>query len=185
MAIDVGTGDGRAVLALAAQDPEVLAISLDANASAMAETSRRAARPLQRGGLPNALFAVATAEQPPAELRGLATTVTVTLPWGSLLRGCHGLDQAVAAGIRSLVAVGGGLELVLAPDARDHLPGVPTEVPDVIAAARETFEALGLAFVDGRVASEVEIRGTRSSWARRLVRDGGARQVVLVRFASP
>ena len=62
MAIDLGTGDGRRVLALAVARPDTLASGLDANAAAMAEASRRAAR---KDALPNALFAVAAAEHPP------------------------------------------------------------------------------------------------------------------------
>ena len=62
MAIDLGTGDGRAVLAAAAAQPDTLVIGLDANAAGLAEASRRAARRL---ALPNALFAVAAAEHPP------------------------------------------------------------------------------------------------------------------------
>ena len=62
MTLDLGTGDGRHVLATAAKRPDTLVIGVDANAAAMAEASRRAAR---RGALPNALFAVAAAEHPP------------------------------------------------------------------------------------------------------------------------
>jgi tRNA G46 methylase TrmB len=50
------------VLNLAAARPETLVIGLDANASAMAEASRKAYR---RGAVPNALFVVAAAEHPP------------------------------------------------------------------------------------------------------------------------
>jgi 16S rRNA (adenine(1408)-N(1))-methyltransferase len=60
--LDLGTGDGRYVLAAAAARPDMLVIGLDANAAGMAESSRRAAR---RGARPNALFAVAAAEHPP------------------------------------------------------------------------------------------------------------------------
>jgi 16S rRNA (adenine(1408)-N(1))-methyltransferase len=60
--LDLGTGDGRYVLAAAAARPDTLVIGVDANAAAMAEASRRAAR---RDALPNALFAVAAAEHPP------------------------------------------------------------------------------------------------------------------------
>jgi 16S rRNA (adenine(1408)-N(1))-methyltransferase len=62
VAIDLGTGDGRHVLAAAAARPETLVVGVDANAAGMVEASRRAAR---RGALPNALFAVAAAEHPP------------------------------------------------------------------------------------------------------------------------
>jgi 16S rRNA (adenine(1408)-N(1))-methyltransferase len=62
VAIDLGTGDGRNVLALAAAHPDTLVIGVDANGAGMAEASRKAAR---KGALPNALFAVAAAEHPP------------------------------------------------------------------------------------------------------------------------
>ena len=62
MALDLGTGDGRHVLAAASQAPDTLVIGIDANAAAMTESSRRAAR---RDAVPNALFAVAAAEHPP------------------------------------------------------------------------------------------------------------------------
>ena len=62
MAIDLGTGDGRHVLAAAAARRDTLVVGIDANAAGMAEASRRAAR---RGALPNALFAAAAAEHPP------------------------------------------------------------------------------------------------------------------------
>ena len=95
--IDLGTGDGRFVLAAAAADPDTLVIGIDASAGAMAEASRRAARPARRGGLPNALFVVAAAEALPPELDGVADVVTIQLPWGSLLRGALALDEDVAA----------------------------------------------------------------------------------------
>jgi methylase of polypeptide subunit release factors len=62
VAIDLGTGDGRSVLAAAAARPDALVIGVDASAEAMATASRRATR---RSALPNALFAVAAAEHPP------------------------------------------------------------------------------------------------------------------------
>jgi 16S rRNA (adenine(1408)-N(1))-methyltransferase len=60
--VDLGTGDGRHVLAAARRDPATLAIGIDANADVMAEASRRAAR---KDALPNALFLVAQAQHPP------------------------------------------------------------------------------------------------------------------------
>ncbi|MBI2762447.1 MAG: hypothetical protein HYX54_01635 [Chloroflexi bacterium] len=151
----------------------------------MVDSSRRAARPVRKGGLANVLFAVAAAERVPAELRELGDLVTMTFPWGSLLRGCVGWDPAVAAGIRSLVVRGGRLELILAPAERDRLPGVPTEPDAVVEACRATFEGLGLAFREGRPASDAELRDSASSWARRLIREGRDRRAVRVQFESP
>jgi 16S rRNA (adenine(1408)-N(1))-methyltransferase len=166
--IDVGTGDGRAVLAAAAREPATLVLGMDANAAGMAEASRRASRRPARGGLPNAGFVVAAAESLPAELAGLACRVTVAFPWGSLLRGCVGLDAAVSAGLAGLVAPGGQLELLLAPAERDGLEAVPTSVDGLGAAAARTFAPLGFGMVPARTATPQELRASGSTWARRL-----------------
>jgi 16S rRNA (adenine(1408)-N(1))-methyltransferase len=188
--IDVGTGDGRAVLATAAAAPATLVLGLDADAASMAESSRRAAGPARRGGLPNAMFLRAAAETPPALLAGIAARVTVRLPWGSLLRGCLGADPVVAAGLAALLAPGGELELLLAPVDRDRLGGLPTAAAAIIAAAATAFAPHGLAVVEAREATADEIRVSHSTWARRLLagnRHGTAavdRAVVLVRLRS-
>jgi hypothetical protein len=172
--IDVGTGDGRAVLAAAA-DPRTLAIGLDANAAAMAEVSGRAARPLRKGGAPNVAFLLAAAEAPPTELAGIASLVTVRFPWGSLLRGCVGANAVVAAGVATLVAPAGSLELLLAASAKDRLDGLPTEPTSVVDAAAGAFAEFGLELVEGRLATRAEVRASGSTWARRL---GTARAAV-------
>jgi 16S rRNA (adenine(1408)-N(1))-methyltransferase len=166
--IDVGTGDGRAVLAAAARDPRTLVLGLDAVAAAMAESSRRAARPAPKGGLPNAAFVMAAAEEPPAVLCGVADLVTVRFPWGSLLRGSVGRDAAVAAGLAGLVRPGGTLELLLAPSARDGLEGVPLDRAALADAAAAAFAPFGFRLVLARPATDDEILGSGSSWARRL-----------------
>lgn len=182
MTIDVGVGDGRAVLATAATEPKSLVIGLDADAASMAESSRRAAR----GRATNALFVVAAAEAIPAELCGLAERVTVRFPWGSLLRGCLGLDSGVAAGVASLVAPDGELELLLAPNQRDRLAGVPTEPGEVVRAAAAAFAGFGFTLVAGRRASALELAASRSTWAKRLLAGGSSadRTVTLVRLRS-
>ncbi|HET9436168.1 MAG TPA: class I SAM-dependent methyltransferase [Candidatus Limnocylindrales bacterium] len=174
MTIDAGTGDGRAVLAAAAREPGTLVIGLDADAPSMAEVSRRAARPPRKGGVTNALFVVAAAERIPAELHGLAATVTVRFPWASLLRGCLGLEPAAAAGLAAMLAPGGELALLLAPAERDRLAGLPVERPAIVAAARSAFEPLGLELIEGRRASDLEVRASGSTWAKRLLGRNGA-----------
>ena len=185
MPIDVGTGDGRAVLDTAARESAVLVLGLDASAAAMAEASRRAAGPIRKGGRPNARFIVAAAEALPEVLCGAAAHVTVRFPWGSLLRGVVGRDDAVACGVAGLVAVGGTLELLLAPSDRDGLVGVPVEPAGVVAAAARTFRPLGFAVEMARAATDEEIRASGSTWARRLLATRSAdRRVMLVRLTK-
>ena len=164
----MGTGAGRAVLAAAAREPTTLALGIDASAAAMAEASRRAAGPTRKGGLENVRFVLAAAETLPGDLAGRAALVTVLFPWGSLLRGCLGLDDVVAGGLAGLVARGGVLEMLLAPDERARLNGVPTTESGILAAATRAFAPHGLDVLLARTATPAEIAATGSSWARRL-----------------
>ena len=189
MTIDVGTGDGRAVLDAAAREPATLVLGIDASAAGMVEASRRAAGPARKGGRPNARFILAAAETPPRALAGAADLVTVRFPWGSLLRGCVGLDASVAEGIASLVATAGKLELLLAPSSRDGLEGVPTDSQGLVGAARCAFEPHGLDLEVGRLATSVEVAASGSAWAKRLASGrgngnggGSDRATTLVRF---
>ena len=166
--IDLGTGDGRYVLAAAAADPTRLVIGVDANADAMAEPSRRAARPAARGGLPNAMFVVAAAEAPPPELAGVADSVVIQLPWGSLLRGALALDEAAAAGIASLVAPAGRVEVLLAPADRDRLDPEVDVRRRLANGLADDWRRAGLELCEARPATDAEIAAARSTWARRL-----------------
>jgi 16S rRNA (adenine(1408)-N(1))-methyltransferase len=171
--VDLGTGDGRFVLATAASNPDRLVVGLDPVASAMAEASRRAALPARRGGLPNAMFVVAAAEALPAELAGIAARVTINLPWGSLLRAALALEPAGAAGIAGLLAPGGVVEVLLAPAARDGLEpalDVRRRLADGLGADWASF---GLELLEAGPATAVDLEATRSTWARRLALRAG------------
>ena len=167
--IDLGTGDGRAVVARARRDPRALVIGIDASVAAMAESSLRAARSARKGGLPNALFLAAAAEALPAELRARADELTIHFPWGSLLRATLATPEAAtgAAGIAALLAPAGQVTALVSVDARDRL-GLPplcaTDAPEL--AARWATHGLVLTWF--APAGQTEIKATGSSWARRL-----------------
>jgi 16S rRNA (adenine(1408)-N(1))-methyltransferase len=166
---DIGTGDGRFVLATAAEDPTRLVIGIDPVADALVDASRRAAAPARKGGLPNALFVAAAAEALPPALRGVAQRVTVNLPWGSLLRGALALDEAAAAGIASLVAPGGSAELLLAPAGRDRLTAdVSVERRLAGGCLADAWLRHGLCLTDARPATPAELATTATTWAKRL-----------------
>ena len=166
--MDLGTGDGRAAAAIAEAEPGTLVVGVDADAASMADTSRRAARPAGRGGLPNLLFVAAAAESPPSELIGLADEVRVHFPWASLLRGLLGRDPRVAAGIAALAAPGGRVTALVSVAPRDGVDGLVRLDASAFDDVAERLEPSGLVLVDARPASTEEVRGTRSTWGRRL-----------------
>jgi 16S rRNA (adenine(1408)-N(1))-methyltransferase len=175
VAIDLGTGDGRAVLARAMAEPRTLALGMDANAASMIESSRRAAKPGHKGGRPNAVFVVAAAEAPPPELTAIADEITITLPWGSLLAGVLGRDDRVAAGVAALLAPGGLVRSIVSTascDGRD-LPVLDERLSAVIA---DAWTGHGLTLAGFRPATAAELAGTHSTWARRLGLGSGTRE---------
>ena len=180
--VDLGTGDGRAVLATVADRPGSLVIGIDANAAAMAESSRRAARSVRNGAGPDALFVVAAAEALPPELAGLADEVRILFPWGSLLRGVLGLDERVVAGIAGLLADGGSLEVLLSITPRDGLDGLGSLDSAAVERVAAAFGRHGVEFVEVCPVTAAEVRATRSTWARRLLAGGSDRPVWRLRF---
>jgi 16S rRNA (adenine(1408)-N(1))-methyltransferase len=109
----------------------------------------------------------------------LADSLTVHFPWGSLLRGVLGRDDAVLAGIAELLAPGATVTVLLSATPRDGVPAVPR--PDELAAG---YARHGLALIEARAATPAEIAASRSSWAKRL-RAGTARPVTVLRVHEP
>ena len=141
MVVDLGTGDGRAVLARARAEPRALIVGVDAAAASMAESSRRAAR----RGPANAIFLAAGVETLAGTVLACrADLVTVTFPWGSLLRGVLGLDDAALAGVAALVAPGGRIEVLASVIPSDGIEGIATLDATCEPEIRRAWAAAGL-----------------------------------------
>jgi 16S rRNA (adenine(1408)-N(1))-methyltransferase len=164
--VDLGTGDGRAVLARAAAEPRALVIGIDANAASMAEASRRASRGRMR--VANACFIAASVEALPGPLASVASLVTVTMPWGSLLRGVLGMDRRALRGVASIVAPAGRVEVLVSVDRSDHVDGFETMDGGAEAGIAAAWRSVGFDLLSMRLANRDDLAATRSSWARRL-----------------
>jgi 16S rRNA (adenine(1408)-N(1))-methyltransferase len=173
--VDLGTGDGRAVLRAARAEPDRLAIGIDADAGSMRASARRAER---RDAFPNTLFVVSSVEFLPDDLDALADRVTVSFPWGSLLRGLAETQGHVLAAIERICVPEASIEVVWSVIPRDGTPRVdPGEVA-------EAFRRSGFGVRELREATLAEIEATHSSWAKRL-RAGHARPAHILRALAP
>jgi 16S rRNA (adenine(1408)-N(1))-methyltransferase len=179
--LDVGTGDGKHVVAVARSDPDALVVGLDAGPDAMRKVAARAAAKPAKGGLPNALFVWASVEQLPVELTGV-TDVHVLMPWGSLLRALVQPEEAVLQRIAAACVPGARFLVTL------NLHAWRPPVPEVGAASEPTPESARdeLATAYGRAGWQLEsadylddaqIAELGTSWTKRL---GSSRDALAV-----
>jgi 16S rRNA (adenine(1408)-N(1))-methyltransferase len=113
-------------------------------------------------------------------LRGRASALTIQMPWGSLLHGVLGDDDAVLAGVAALLAPGATATALLSLVERDRVGAIPGA--DRLAAG---YARHGLALVEARPATAAELAESASSWAKRLRAGNGARPVTLLRLQAP
>lgn len=165
MVVDIGTGDGRAVLDRARREPTALVIGIDAAAAAMAGSSRRA----DRRGPDNVLFLAAGVESlRRSPLAGTADLVTVSFPWGSLLRGVLGLDAAALDGVAATLTVTGRVEVLASVEPGDGVPDLASLDRTTEPAIRAAWASAGLELTAMRLATDADVRASGSSWGQRL-----------------
>jgi 16S rRNA (adenine(1408)-N(1))-methyltransferase len=87
--------------------------------------------------------------------------MTINFPWGSLLRGVLGHDDAALAGLASLLAAGATAQILVSVIERDGVPGLREDVAAV-------YARHGLRLAPPRPATQEEIAASGSSWAKRL-----------------
>jgi 16S rRNA (adenine(1408)-N(1))-methyltransferase len=127
-----------------------------------------------KGGVANALFVHASAEELPAELDGVAGEVYVHFPWGSLLRAVVTGDQAVVGNLRRICASQALLKIFFSLDGerdcseigRLKLPSLSQELLETVLKSRYAtagFEVLQTGILAGHDWPEL-----RTSWAQRL-----------------
>lgn len=110
--VDIGTGDGKNVYRKAKADGSTLYIGIDPVKSNMQETSTKLLKKPEKGGLKNVLLVIAAYEKLPDELCGIADSVTVLFPWGSLLEGVVKPVDAFLDAVRFLSKPGASFEFI-------------------------------------------------------------------------
>jgi 16S rRNA (adenine(1408)-N(1))-methyltransferase len=149
-------------------------VAIDASPDALVDGAWRA----RCRRLTNAAFLVESIERLPRELAGIADEVTVHFPWGSLLRGLLAADPAVLAPLATLLKEDGELRLLLSATERD---GLAESSPRAFESGASAYAQHGLGLVEARWASTGDLRGARSSWAKRL-QVGNLRSAAYARY---
>ena len=172
LVLDLGTGDGKHVLAEARRRPDVLVVGLDAGPDAMRRAAARAAAKPAKGGTPNALFVWASVEQLPAELTDV-TELHCLMPWGSLLRALVTPDEPVLNAMASRCAPGSSFLVTLNLHAwRPPVPevGATSEpTPDsVMESLAPAYARAGWIIASCDYLDEAHIAALGTSWTKRL-----------------
>lgn len=168
MILDLGTGDGAAVLRSARGDADALAVGVDTDAAAMREASRRAARKPARGGLPNAIFLAGTLVELPSLFDARVDVLRVTLPWGSLLRSAINAEPAFVADLLRVLRPGGRFELLVSVTGRDLAVGEDVLDQAGAEALASAHRACGFTGVFVAPATQADVDASGSTWAKRL-----------------
>lgn len=184
---DIGTGDGRFVSRMAAENPDKFYIGIDANAKPLEKPSMKATRKPSKGGLPNALFVQAAVEDLSEEFDRSADEIHIHFPWGSLLKAvCLG-DESVLNSLFRISAPECLLEIVIGIDPeRDATEISRLEIPELNPGYLNDvlvpkYIAAGFEFVESEVMSSEEWSSIETSWARKL-QGGDKRKVTYLVF---
>lgn len=172
--VDLGTGSGRFVYKVAQHFPDLFCIGLDAVSRELQEYATKVRRSPARGGLPNAMFVRAAAEDTPAELAGLATHLTVNLPWGSLLKGIVLAQPEVMGNLLRLAASQAGLEFLVSYSSR-YEPQMMAQLglPELTREYLEqhltpAYAAQGIFVQEIALLDNATVRRLPLAWGRRL-----------------
>jgi 16S rRNA (adenine(1408)-N(1))-methyltransferase len=185
LVVDVGTGDGKHVLAVARARPSALVVGLDAGPDAMRKVAARAAAKPAKGGTPNAVFVWAAAEQWPTELTGI-TEVHSLMPWGSLLRAFVRPDEEVLRSVATHCTPGAPFLVTLNLHAwRPPVPEVGETSEPTPGSALETlapaYARAGWRLEAADYLGEAELAGLGTSWTKRLGSSRAALAVLALR----
>lgn len=178
----MGTGDGTYAYRLARSWPDTLVIGLDSNAENLQEISHKASLKPSKGGLSNLILGQLSLEQSPGEVAGLADSISVILPWGSLLKAMalpepellHQLAQLGKPSSEIKIIFGYGLEADAAEIKALGLPDIDVN------ALRKAYCAAGFDVRVREIPVE-EIREIPSKWAKKLAFSGKNRTFVEIK----
>jgi len=182
---DIGTGDGRFIYESAKKKPDTFFIGIDSDRNNLVKYSHKIYRKPEKGGLSNVLYVIANVESLPRELHGIADTVWIILPWGSLLQGVVLGRKKVLGNIAHLMSAGATLKVTINYEIKYEAAeierlGLPPLTEDYVnSALDEKFGDAGFILTRTRLIGPEEAKKFPSTWAKRLAH-GRHRNTLLI-----
>jgi 16S rRNA (adenine(1408)-N(1))-methyltransferase len=117
-----------------------------------------------------------TPEELALEVTGIARTLTLLLPWGSLLRGIACPEPSTLSALRDLCQPDAELELVFSHGARDGVLDIALDEEHVRSALLPAYASAGLRVKHVARLDRAALARYPTTWARRLA-SGREREV--------
>lgn len=151
-----------------------MVIGIDPCHENLIEISSKTLKKPSKGGLPNALFILASAENLPTELNGIADHIYINFPWGSLLQGIVLGDEVLWNNIKRIGKKDATIETIFGYDAhhdskeiqRLGLPHLDELYLNTVLIPK--LKNLGFAILDLKKLTPRDLREYPTSWAKKL-----------------
>ena len=168
--IDIGTGDGSFALRLAKDYPDRYIIGIDPNHQALAKTSLKSNVSESKDRLANLVFVLASIEDLPAVLDGVANQVFINFPWAGLMQKLLSGDAGVWACLSRICQIGAFIEIVISYDpSHDGKIGLPVVDEHYIhGQLAPALQSVGLQVTSFTELSSEDIKNYPSSWGKKL-----------------
>lgn len=172
--VDIGTGDGEFVYALAKDNPNRFIIGIDPHHKGLESLSTRIYKKASKGGLDNALFVLGNIEALPNELNNIANQVFINFPWSGLLKGIVLVEDDAWSNIKRICKTGAYIDILFGYQHNGEIDeaeqfGIPvldlTYIKDTMA---PKLAEKGFRVIEMRTVDPEEIRNHPSSWAKKL-----------------
>jgi len=167
--VDMGAGSGKFIYKSAMSNLETFYIGIDPVANQMFETSTKA----QKRKMMNILYVNGSVEAVPVMLEGIADSITVILPWGSLRDGIVKANTDVLTGLRFLGKPGTKLTIWIGYDDKHDATEIKLrELPHLskthFLGLLNLYKKSGINIENVSLLDNAELKSLESDWAKRL-----------------
>jgi 16S rRNA (adenine(1408)-N(1))-methyltransferase len=171
--VDVGTGSGKFILKSALRNHETFYIGIDSCAENMHKSAIRVAKTAKKRQGENVMFVVSAIESLSKDFFGIADSVSVILPWGSLRDGIAKGEVGIIGNLRALGKSGSTLQIIIGYD-KDrephiiHTNALPLLSANHFESLKPLYHEYGISILNVTTLDNSDLKQINSDWAKRL-----------------
>ena len=172
--VDIGTGEGEFVYKRARQNKEAMYIGIDSSMASMQPSAVRTAKKPEKGGIDNAMYVVANAEDLPDTLASSANHIFIHLPWGSLRDGMIKGDGRILSNVKKIAKENATLEIYVGYcDSYEKKEMATRGLPELNLSyfcneLKSAYEKYGISIQQVAVLDNEDLKRLDTKWAKKL-----------------